>query len=95
MRKLPLLVCSLVLITGQLLAQTRVITGKITDANGSPVFSASVTVKGTKTGTSTAADGTFSLQVPSSAKTLVISAVSMTGQEVDITNTSTINVSLI
>jgi TonB-linked SusC/RagA family outer membrane protein len=94
MRKLFLLACSLVFIIGQLLAQSRLITGTVSDPNGQPLFGASVTVKGTKTGTTTAQDGSFSLQVSSSAKTLVISAVSMAEQEVDITGTNSVIIQL-
>ncbi len=81
MRKLFLLLAGILLFTGQLLAQNRTLTGKVTDANGLPVPNASVLVKGTSVGTTTKDDGSFSLSVPSSARTLVISAVGMASQE--------------
>ena len=47
------------------------VTGKVSDVNGVPVIGASVVVKGTTVGTSTDMDGTFSLQVPPPAATLI------------------------
>ncbi len=94
MRKSLLLLSSLVLLFGQLLAQNRTITGKVLDGNGSPIASASVSIAGTKIGTSTSADGTFSISVPPSAKTLIISAVGMTEQRFQITSQSELVISL-
>lgn len=42
----------------------RIVTGKITGADGNPVAGASVTVKGTSIGTTTREDGTFSIEIP-------------------------------
>ena len=78
-----------------LLAQDRVVTGKVTDSkDASAVVGASVLVKGTTVGTSTNAEGNFSFSVPSSAKTLVVSSVGFTTIEIDITGMSTVPVSL-
>lgn len=76
----------MVLLCGQLLAQTRTITGKVTDATGAPLVNASVTLKGVNGGTTTRTDGTFSLNVPASTKTIVISAIGLTTQEINITD---------
>jgi len=94
MKKLLLLVFSQVFILCGVLAQGKTITGKVTDETGRPVINASVVVKGTRTGTITKVDGTFSLTVPANAKTLVFSSINMTDQEVQLTNQSTINISL-
>jgi TonB-dependent starch-binding outer membrane protein SusC len=76
-------------------AQNKTVTGKVTDSkDGSPVSGATVQVKGSRTGTSTKADGTFSLSVPSSATTLVITSVGYDKQEVAITG-SAIEVSFV
>jgi len=61
-----------------------VITGRVTDANGKPIPNVSVTVKGTKIGTSTGADGTYSLTAPSSARTLEFSSIGFQTQTVSI-----------
>ncbi len=82
-------------LTLNLLAQDRVVTGKVTDSkDGSPVVGASVQPKGSTTGTSTAADGTFRLSVPTGNNTLVISSAEFESQEVDITGKSSVDVSL-
>lgn len=85
MRKMLIsLWCMLMLLSGELLAQTRTLTGKVTDANGNPVPNASVIVKGTRVGTVTNTDGVYSLNVPAGAKTLVISSINLQPEEVSI-----------
>lgn len=82
------------MLNGQLMAQERIVTGKITDINGIPIPNASVIVKGTSNGTTTKSDGSFSLSVSADAKTLVISSVGLVTQEVSIENRSSIQVAL-
>jgi TonB-linked SusC/RagA family outer membrane protein len=72
----------------------RTVSGRVTDDKGAPVANASVTVRGTTTGTVTAADGSFSLSVPANARILVISSIGMATQEISITNQTSVNVSL-
>ena len=85
MRKILLFLwCCLFVLSGDLFAQTRTLTGKITDANGNPIPNASVLVKGTRVGTVTNTDGAYSLNVPQGAKTLIISSVNMQTEEVKI-----------
>lgn len=67
-----------------ILAQNKTVTGTVIDNNGANVAGASVVVKGSTIGTNTDVDGKFSLSVPSSAQTLVISFVGFTTQEVAI-----------
>lgn len=69
---------------GLVTAQTQKVTGVvISEEDGQPVIGASVLVKGTQIGTITGVDGDFTLpNVPSSAKTLLISYVGMQTQEV-------------
>ena len=75
-------------------AQDKTVIGKITDSkDGSPVIGASVFVKGSRIGTVSRQDGTFSLSVPEKTTTLVISGVGFETQEVAISG-STIQVSL-
>lgn len=77
-------------------AQDRTVTGKVTDSkDGTPVSGASVTGKGTRTGTSTRADGTFSLNVGPSVTILVISSVGYDAQEVSIDGKSSVEISFV
>ncbi|HEX7904423.1 MAG TPA: SusC/RagA family TonB-linked outer membrane protein [Chitinophagaceae bacterium] len=94
---LSALFCTLfVLIVQVASAQDKTITGKITDSkDGSPVVGASVQPKGTKTGTSTKADGTFSINVGPNVTTLVISSVGYDTQEISITGQTSVNVSFV
>jgi len=90
---LLLMLCSL-LMTAELIAQNRTITGKITDEKGNGINNASVVVKGTNIGTTTSMEGIFSLAVPSNARTIVVSYVGMGDKEVNLSSNSTYNVQL-
>jgi TonB-linked SusC/RagA family outer membrane protein len=94
MRKHIAFAIAVLLLSGQLLAQNRTITGKVTDDKGNPIPNVSVVIKGTNTGTVTKADGTYSIAVPGNAKTLVFSSVDMVSQEVSIGSRSEVSVSL-
>lgn len=73
----------------------KTITGKVIDAaDGMPLPTASVIVKGTTTGTATLMDGTFTLNVPSGSNELVISMVGYVSQTVTIGNEVILNVAL-
>lgn len=64
MRKLKLLLMSsILLLTQQLWAQNKTVTGKVTDSrDGSPIVGASIVAKGTRTGTVSGADGCLVLK---------------------------------
>ncbi|ACU58064.1 SusC/RagA family TonB-linked outer membrane protein [Chitinophaga pinensis] len=94
-RKVRLLCSLLLLIAGIASAQTKPVTGKITDENGSAVPGATVQVKGTSTGTATGADGTFKLNVPATATTLVVSFVGYVQQEVPLAGKSEFSIALV
>lgn len=91
-RLLPALLITLLLAL-QTFAQQRTISGRVTDNTGAPVAGATVTVKGTNIATSTGADGSYKLNVPESAGTLVISAVGYGNTEAAISG-STVDVSI-
>ena len=75
MRKLKILLLLGFLCCVQfLIAQTRQVTGRVLDENGTPVSGATVSVKNTNTSTLTGADGSFSINAPTNA-TLVVSFV--------------------
>lgn len=64
-------------------AQNRKITGRVTATdNQNPLAGVTVTVKGTSSGTTTDANGEFSLTAPLTAKTLVLSYIGFETQEV-------------
>lgn len=96
MRKLALLL-SLVLFIGlqTLTAQTKALSGKIVDNLGDPVPGVSIVVKGTTIGTITGADGTYRLNVPADAGTIVYTFIGMKTQEVPYTGQNTLNVYMI
>ena len=85
-RTLMLLMAFLVIGIGLVNAQISKVTGHVTsDEDGLPVVGASVLVEGTTVGTVTDIDGNFTLtNVPSSAKTLVISFIGFQTQKVDV-----------
>jgi len=56
-------------------AQTRTLTGTVKDSVSQPLSAATVKVKGQKSSTATAADGSFSLSVPAGNITLEVSYV--------------------
>ena len=92
MRKLFLFLCMFCLEIS-LLAQTKQVTGKVTDENGLPLSSISVHVKNSRIGISTKIDGNFSLSVPENA-ILVFTGVGYLPKEVSVAGQSNINVSL-
>ncbi len=66
-------------------AQNKQVTGKVTDEKGEALPKVSILVKGTAVGTATGDDGSFTLQVPTSATRLVVSSLNFETQEVAIT----------
>ena len=74
-------------------AQIREVKGTVTDSAGAPLASASVNVKDSKTGTVTGKDGSFFLNVPQTATTLVISSIGYETREVPVSD-GPVNVSL-
>src|SRR5690242_1354317 len=84
----------LLIICGTSAFAQKTITGTITDSTtGRPLQSVSVLVRGTKVGTQTAADGTFTLTAPANATTLVITSVGYSNKEVVI-GSGTLSISL-
>jgi TonB-linked SusC/RagA family outer membrane protein len=75
-------------------AQNRNITGKVTSADdGSTLPGVNVLVKGSSTGTTTNADGGYSISAPANA-TLVFSFVGLVSEEVQVGNRTEVNVTL-
>lgn len=83
------------LLTNVLLAQTRTVAGRITDAvSGAGVANASIRVKGTTSGTTTSEDGRFAISVSSADNTLIVSAVGYGERELAIPADGPANLSL-
>ena len=79
---------------GQIFAQNVNVSGKVTDQNGEPVPGAAVYVKGSpRTGTSTDADGRYTLRVAGNA-VLVFQSVGYGTIEVPVNNKSVVNAML-
>ncbi|HVG41945.1 MAG TPA: SusC/RagA family TonB-linked outer membrane protein, partial [Chitinophagaceae bacterium] len=95
MRKILLMLLGVLALSTHLLAQNRTITGRILDAQNNGIPNASVSVKGTTVGTVTGPDGGYSISVPPTAKSLVVSSVGMTEQELPIGNRTVLNATLI
>ncbi|GAB3997792.1 SusC/RagA family TonB-linked outer membrane protein [Spirosoma daeguense] len=95
MRKYLLAQLILCLFAIPLMAQDRVINGKITSSeDSSPLPGVNISVKGTSRGTTTDATGNYSLNVPSNATALIFSFIGFSRQEVAIGNRSAIDVTM-
>ncbi|MFM2362378.1 MAG: hypothetical protein RLZZ316_1280 [Bacteroidota bacterium] len=75
-------------------AQERTISGKITDQSGKPVEGASVKVKNTTRGTTTNADGVFTLSIPQGEPVISVSHVGFRNYEVKAGSGTSFNVQL-
>ena len=84
-RKIIVLTGVLLLCLGNVFSQERTITGTLKDATeNTPLIGATIQVKGTTMGTVTDIDGSFNLNVPTEAETIVFSYVGYISQEVEI-----------
>ena len=80
---------------GQVTAQSRTVSGKVTGAgDGTPLPGVSVVVKGTTVGTATSVDGSFNVTVPSDANTLVFRYIGYLTKEVALGANTSVNVVL-
>ena len=96
MRKFLLTQFILCLFAIPLLAQDRVVSGKVTSSeDSSPLPGVNISVKGTTRGTTTDGNGNYSLNLPTDAKTLIYSFIGFVRQEVPIGNQSVINLNLV
>jgi TonB-linked SusC/RagA family outer membrane protein len=85
-----------VLFTQNVLAQNKTISGKITDSkDGSPIVGASVIPKGSNKGTSTGADGSFSITVLPSVTALTVTSVGYDRQEIDVSGKTDVSINLV
>ncbi len=93
MRKLLFLLLAVLCFGGQVIAQSRTVTGKVTDGrDGSPIPGVTIHLKGSNVGTTSTADGTYKITVSDNA-VLVYSFVGYLSQELP-ANKDVINVKL-
>src|SRR5215216_4215225 len=85
---------ALLLFSQLIFAQDRVITGKITDSTGNGVAGVTVTAKGSRAATQTAADGTFRITVSPSVDALVFSSIGFGTQEMNVRGVNSVDVTL-
>jgi len=88
------LILLLSLLSIQLNAQQKAISGKVTDANGQPLPGVTVAIKETTRGVITDPFGNYSISDVPAGSTLAFSFVGMKTQEIAVANRSTINVQL-
>src|SRR4051794_11343864 len=75
-------------------AQIKTVTGTVTDSLGNPLTGATVTVKNSKTVTLTDLQGKFSIEIPPTAKALLVNYVGMVPREIALGSNSSFNISL-
>lgn len=93
MKKFSLVFMLVLFAVGSIMAQ-RTVTGTITDTNGETLIGANVLAKGTATGTVTDIDGKFSLDVPKDINTLVVSYTGYATQEVELSASNVVNITM-
>ena len=94
MKKSLLMLIMCIGLSLNLIAQ-KVVTGVVTDESQKPLSGVTVQIKGTTIGTFTDANGKFTISVPADARVLSFSFVGMKPAEVDITDKTTVNVTMV
>jgi TonB-linked SusC/RagA family outer membrane protein len=90
-----LMLSCFLLVTGMAWAQERAVSGKVSSIeDGSVIPGVNVVLKGTTNGTTTDAQGTYKMNVPSSGGTLVFSFIGLKSEEVAIGERTTVDISL-
>lgn len=83
-----------VLLTSLAASAQLAITGKVTDGKGAGLAAVTVTAKGTTTNALTDANGNFSITVPNDVKSLIVSFVGFSDQEIQIDGRTSIDIVL-
>jgi TonB-linked SusC/RagA family outer membrane protein len=87
-----LLFFAILAVEGQ--AQLKKITGKVVDESGAPITGATITINKSKIVALSNDKGNFSIDLPTGATTLIVTFVGMETSEVNVSNKSTVTVSL-
>lgn len=93
MKKVYKLVVLLLLCQTYVFAQNISVTGKVTDSDNLPLPAVSIKVSGSTQGTSTDANGNFTISVPSNAS-LVFTYIGFASQTISVNGRTTLNVRL-
>lgn len=75
---------SLLFVSFIVVAQTRVLTGKVVDENANPLAGATIKVKGSTIATSSSVSGAFSVEIPADAQSLEVSFIGYLTKDVPI-----------
>ena len=92
-RKIVLSLAAVLSVVGMALAQNKQVSGTVTDAKGAPVIGATVVVDGTTIGTSTDAQGQYTLNAPADG-VLTVSSIGYSDQQVAINGKTVVDVVL-
>ena len=75
-------------------SQNNPVTGKVTDGKGNGLPAVTISAKGTTINTITDADGNFTIDLPASVKTLVLSSAGYSDQEISVGKQTSVNIVL-
>lgn len=78
----------------ELMAQSKTVTGKVTDGSGVPLLGVNILEKGTANGTSTDFDGNYSINVSSNASVLEFTSIGFLKQEISVGDKTAVNVTM-
>jgi len=96
MNKFYFFLALLCLFASMTMAQNRVITGQVTDSKtNETLIGVSVSIKGTKKGTTTDVNGKYSINIESAAAVLIYSFVGYNPKEMPVGNSTQINLKLV
>jgi len=91
MKKFLLILSALFLFLTNAMAQGRTITGVVTDEKGNPLPNVSVVAKGSNVGTSSRADGTYTITIQPNTRALIFTSIDRLPQELPIGNSNSLN----
>jgi TonB-dependent starch-binding outer membrane protein SusC len=96
MRKLFIMLMGMLFLVTAVQAQTKTVTGKVTDdKTGDPLAGANIQAKGTTATVQCGADGSFTINVPQSTRTLIVTYSGYDRQEVSVGNATNLGISLV
>src|SRR5210317_1125606 len=78
-----------------LIAQSRMVSGNVSDETNSPLPGVNIVIKGTLSGATTDFDGNYSVEVPNDNQILVFMFIGYQDEELDVSGQSMVNVSMI